>query len=406
MGAALSDAALCCSSRDDVRSSFADAEPAYVRNRHESWNEVADADEFQTFFDCCETAEEMLHRSFSGEALELQQQHQRARKVPLLRRLSSHDLDNPRNLALELVPEEVNLRGGQSSGTRSWPQKIGQAPQLLPEDVYEHLVLELTESVRSVWRQRVESGDLEERIQVQLKEGFPELDDWTNLETVRRMLRASNGNIDQSKTMLVKAIACRVRERELFRSLHCKVACDMRIIGRDKENRPTIYMCARSQNDPIRNLIPQVFVAFEAATRLAMADGQAVLVADMHQLQPRLNMDAFAFRELADNFGVVFADRLKKIIIVDFSFLAQAVWSLLKPILSERTQNKINFLSEAKARSYVAEHFGGPTSDRILSAFDINRDKSSSAEDRALHARRTSICDVPLGGLRSTDEAG
>ena len=42
----------------------------------------------------------------------------------------------------------------------------------------------------------------------------------------------------------------------------------MRIIGRDRQNRPTIYISARSQTEPLRALIPQVFLAFEARVRL------------------------------------------------------------------------------------------------------------------------------------------
>ena len=77
------------------------------------------------------------------------------------------------------------------------------------------------------------------------------------------MLRASQGNMSQAVPMLMKAIECRVRERELFRSMRCQVACDMRIIGRDRENRPVIYMSARSQTEHLRELIPHVFLAFE-----------------------------------------------------------------------------------------------------------------------------------------------
>lgn len=67
--------------------------------------------------------------------------------------------------------------------------------------------------------------------------------------------------------MLMKAIECRVRERELFQSMRCQVACDMRIIGRDRENRPVIYLSARSQSEHLRELIPHVFLAFEVPTK-------------------------------------------------------------------------------------------------------------------------------------------
>ncbi|CAE7710897.1 unnamed protein product [Symbiodinium sp. CCMP2456] len=369
-----------------------------VKNRHHSWQDVPETEEFQVFFDCYETREEMLQRTFSGES------EHRPRRWPLERRGSG---ELPRNRPLSLVPEAGFRTFAERASIRQLPEPTFRDDMpLLPEDVYEDLVPVLKEEVLDQWRRRMEEGDLDEQLQKQLHAGFPELEEWTSLSTVRRMLRASQGNLAQATPMLMKAIECRVRERELFQCMRCKAACDMRIIGRDRQNRPTIYISARSQTEPLRALIPQVFLAFEAATRLAQEDGQAILVADMIQLQPHLNMDLFAFKDLANNFGVVFADRLNCILIVDFSWVAQAVWSTLKPFLSERTQRKINFLSEAKARSFVSQNFSAATRDRIFSSFDINRDELSTQEDRFAHALRTAICDVPLGELRAADEAG
>ncbi|CAE7907990.1 SPAC3H8.02 [Symbiodinium microadriaticum] len=394
MGNALGDVSnyACCTTRGD------EAAALLVKNRHHSWQDVPETEEFQVFFDCYETREEMVQRTFSGES------EHRPRRWPLERR-SSGEL--PRNRPLSLVPEAGFRTFAERASIRQLPEPTFRDDMpLLPEDVYEDLVPVLKEEVLEQWRRRMEEGDLDEQLQKQLQTGFPELEEWTSLSTVRRMLRASQGNLAQATPMLMKAIECRVRERELFQCMRCKAACDMRIIGRDRQNRPTIYISARSQTEPLRALIPQVFLAFEAATRLAQEDGQAILVADMIQLQPHLNMDLFAFKDLANNFGVVFADRLNCILIVDFSWVAQAVWSTLKPFLSERTQRKINFLSEAKARSFVSENFSAATRDRIFSSFDINRDELSTQEDRFAHALRTAICDVPLGELRAADEAG
>lgn len=380
---------VCCTTRGD------EAAVHLIKNRHNSWQDLPEADEFQAFFDCYETHEEMLQRAHSGEG-----SLPGPRRYPLERRGS----DCTRSLGL--VPEAGFRTYAERESLRGMPRKTDpDSVPLLPEDVYEDLVPVLRNDVREQWRRRIEEGDLDEKLRVQLKHGFPELE-WTNLTTVRRMLRASQGSMSQAVPMLMKAIECRVRERELFQSMRCKVACDMRIIGRDRENRPVIYLSARSQTEHLRELIPHVFLAFEAASRLAQEDGQAILVADMIQMQPSLNMDPFAFKDLANNFGVVFADRLKCILIVDFSFIAQAVWSTLRPFLSERTQKKINFVNEAKARIIVKETFIAPTQDRVFSSFDINRDELSTSEDRFSHALRTAICDVPLGELRAADEAG
>ena len=64
--------------------------------RHHSWQDVPETEEFQVFFDCYETREEMLQRTFSGES------EHRPRRWPLERRGSG---ELPRNRPLSLVPE-------------------------------------------------------------------------------------------------------------------------------------------------------------------------------------------------------------------------------------------------------------------------------------------------------------
>ncbi|CAK9076126.1 CRAL-TRIO domain-containing protein C3H8.02 [Durusdinium trenchii] len=406
---------VCCTTRGD------EAAVHLIKNRHNSWQDLPEADEFQAFFDCYETHEDRPADPIVG-----------SEKNRSFSRLCGREGVN--DLLLNQHRCHVNHAGfrtyAERESLRGMPRKTDpDSVPLLPEDVYEDLVPVL----------RNDEGDLDEKLRVQLKHGFPELED---LESSIGLWRAQlvfkicsvlvpsqaasagymqlaplqlrictispleGGCGDTAVPMLMKAIECRVRERELFQSMRCKVACDMRIIGRDRENRPVIYLSARSQTEHLRELIPHVFLAFEAASRLAQEDGQAILVADMIQMQPSLNMDPFAFKDLANNFGVVFADRLKCILIVDFSFIAQAVWSTLRPFLSERTQKKINFVNEAKARIIVKETFTAPTQDRVFSSFDINRDELSTSEDRFSHALRTAICDVPLGELRAADEAG
>ncbi|CAE7506651.1 SPAC3H8.02 [Symbiodinium pilosum] len=318
MGNALGDVSnyACCTTRGD------EAAALLVKNRHHSWQDVPETEEFQVFFDCYETREEMLQRTFSGDSACsgcMPGQH-RPRRYPLERRSSG---EMPRTRMQSRAPE-VGFRTYAERASVRLPEPVFRDDMpLLPEDVYEDLVPVLKQEVLDQWQKRLKEGDLDEGLQKQLQAGFPELEEWTSLSTVRRMLRASNGNLAQSTVMLMKAIECRVRERELFQCMRCKVACDIRIIGRDRQNRPTIYISARSQTEPLRTLIPQVFLAFEAATRLAQEDGQAILVADMIQLQSHLNLDLFAFKDLANNFGVVFADRLNCILIVDFSWVAQ-----------------------------------------------------------------------------------
>lgn len=173
----------------------------------------------------------------------------------------------------------------------------------------------------------------------------------------------------------------------------------------DVQQRPVVYISCRSQSAPLGEMLPQLFLAFEAAVRIGHPEGQIVMIADMTGLNVRLNMDRVAIREFSESFGTVFADRLNFVLIVDFSFVAQTLWSLCQPLLSERTRRKIQFVNEGQARSLCRERLAKPTCERVLSAFDINRDTSSRVADREAHAKRTSICDVPLG-VPAVNEAG
>merc|ERR1719373_828262 len=96
----------------------------------------------------------------------------------------------------------------------------------------------------------------------------------------------------------------------------------------------------------------------------------------------KMNMDLTAIKDLGGVFGTVFADRFAFILIVDFSILAQGMWAMLRPLVSTRTYNKINFVGISKARQIVADKFAPSTCERINSAFDINRDSRSTVEER------------------------
>jgi len=302
---------------------------------------------------------------------------------------------------LALVPEE------EAIATR--PLAGGSSSLTVEEEKYQPSVPVLARRVQEAWTdKRSQPGALDGELERLLAEGFPELEEWTSPEVCLRMLRAVQGDEETAATMLTKAIECRVRDRKLYASMVCEVVCDIRVIGRDVRDRPTVYICARSQQRPLKELTPQLILAFEAAVRLSQGQGggQVVLVADMHKFSPSMNMDPYSLKDLAGSFGSVFADRFAFILIVDFSFVAQSIWSMMKPLISERTSKKINFVAEKKAREICQERFSGPTCDRILSAFDINRAKTTTEEEREAHARRTAICDVPLGVVRPTDAAG
>jgi len=253
-------------------------------------------------------------------------------------------------------------------------------------------LVHIVEHVREAWEAR-----MVEHTSSHLEEEFPEITEWTKAPVVERMLRAAGGKQEEATDLLIKAIDCRVRDRELFTSLRCNVLFDIRVIGRDVQQRPTIYFCFGSQKGSLRDIIPQTLLAYEVAARITEPDGQFVLIADMHNFTLSKNLEFSAMRYFCDVVGSVYAERLHFSLIVDFSYVAQTMWSLAKSRMSEVTRNKLCFAGKTKAQKIVRERFQGTTCEWILSSFEINRDQSCSDEDRHLHAQRTSICDVPLG---------
>lgn len=221
----------------------------------------------------------------------------------------------------------------------------------------------------------------------------PELE-WADLAAAQRMVRAMLGNEERAVKLLVQALELRERDRSLYTTLHCEESCDMRIIGEDKELRPVIYFCAKSQTGGVRAIRDQFITVFETACRMASADnrpGNILFLVDSHDLQTRQWTDFGAITDLADVCGCVFAERIAKIVIVDFSSAAQTAWWVIKRLLNPVTQRKFNFVSLLEAKTMCQEELEMATAKRVLQSFEVNRNNLLSVEDRHLHGKCTSI---------------
>jgi len=211
------------------------------------------------------------------------------------------------------------------------------------------------------------------------------------------MLRATAGDEVQALSLLLKALEMRVHNRELLRCRECQVVNDARVVGRDRQDHPTILMSAKAQAASIKELRDQLVLAYEAGCEQTTEEGTIIIIADMLGFRPSLNCDMFALKDLSDTLGSVYADRLHQIVVVDFSWAAQIVWRLIKPMMSERTKKKFAFLSEKEAKAMVRQQFDDASCQRICDSFDMNRDPDNTWEDLMLHARRTAVGDMPLG---------
>lgn len=397
----MGNAVTCCTVRDgdshakELPESPRDTSYEDQKMRHESWCSIPDvAEEHWVFFECedDDALEELpapgVMKKLSG-GQSPNGTRKRVQRGSTWYSLRPQAYSSP----FEMVPE--------NSSTWSDRRDSDYQPLLEEPCPFEGSVDRVSKDVIEYWRGREKSdSSTDAKLNQQLEEGFPELDEWTSRDNVRRYLRAMHGNEREATQLLIKALTYRVLKRDLFNSLVCDVVVDCRVIGRDRFRRPAVYMCAHSQRSPLKEVAPQMLLAFEAAVRLCQSDGQICLILDMHKFTPSLNMDGGTIKELGSAFGSVFAERFNFIMLVDFSFLAQGVWSMGKGLLSDSTQKKIAFVSEKKARGIAKEKFSDATGERILASFDINRDRASTQEEREAHALRTSICDVPLGAAR------
>jgi len=202
----------------------------------------------------------------------------------------------------------------------------------------------------------------------------PEME-WANLETARRLWRACEGNKPRADRAFLQAMEIRYRDRELYTTLRFQKCCDMRIIGYDRDKRPVVYFCAASQKEGLAFMKDQFIASLEAASRMSSAgsDGQVILIVDMHGLNSRLNADFRAVTDLAETLGCVFAERMRRIIIVDFSSAAQTLWWIVKPFLSQVTQQKFSFVGANKAKILCRDELEEGTATTAIQSFEVNR---------------------------------
>jgi hypothetical protein len=75
-------------------------------------------------------------------------------------------------------------------------------------------------------------------------------------------------------------------------------------------------------------------------------------------------------------------------------------------MMTERTKNKFAFVSVAEAITMVRRQFNDANYQRIVSTFNLTRDRQRSVEEMMIHAQLTALGEVPLGpfdGASTTD---
>jgi len=352
----------CCTAREPGNGAkgLSDLLPAISPFR----KEVEEEPEACDFFECAETFQEL---DYLREVEKLDQIRFRARSYSKSSILTTSTTEPER---------EPSISGRQSSvcsGSSSGLEAVGT------KDLAEAMaLLEAT-------RQRFQEA--------YPKEGkdCPEME-WANLGTARRMVQACEGDDDRARRSFFQAMELRLRDREVYTTLVHEKHCDLRIIGHDKHHRPVIYFCAHNQRNGIRAIRDQLLAHFEGACRMAEdGDGQINFVVDMYGLRPTLFSDYQAIKDLAQSLGAVFAERIHRIVIVDFSSAAQTIWWMLKPFLSPVTQRKFSFSSFHHALQLCRDELDEETAKRVQASMEVNRDEDASSQSREKHAELTTV---------------
>lgn len=347
------------------------------------------------FFDCCETILE----------LQSKEPQQRAGRVPRLvvpPRPAVLDEGTPVNARMDCL---TAVTVAANAACEELVGELAEATKVLEQTRTEwsRRVMECGRGLETAFVRPAAVDPAVEHLLHQrqlLSDALAELQ-WADLSQARRMLKANIGDVQKAVAMFVQALELRVRDREIFVNLRCDVRCDMRILGSDLSERPVVYLCARSQTAPLRCIRDQFILTLEQACKMSgstqKGEGRLYLIADMHGLQTTWNMDAAALQDLAEMCGTVFADRICKIVIVDFSRAAQAAWWMLKQMLSPVTREKFAFVGTAKALEICRLDLDGATFERLQETLEVNRDPAKSPEEILNHARRTTVHEVPLG---------
>lgn len=215
--------------------------------------------------------------------------------------------------------------------------------------------------------------------------------DWATLDTAERMLRANVGDCEKAVAMFLRALEVRQRDFEIFNGKECEPLCDIRVFARDVECHPVVYLCTKSQKVPLHMLREQFILTFEKACRLTPEDGQLVALCDAHGMSVQLNTSVTAIKYFAELFGTVYAARLKRLVIIDFSRTAQAVWYMAQPLLTETTKKKVFFVGKVEALELCRSDFSEADFEKLKQTLEINRDRKCSQEERERHAAATTL---------------
>ena len=182
-----------------------------------------------------------------------------------------------------------------------------------------------------------------------------------------RYLRATNGNVENAKKLLMRTLTWRGTIRGMHGSHPFSVSeftqeidkGDIYISSLDSEGRAVIVirgsMLGSTDKLDTDKVLRHLTFILESACRLMVDQEQWVCIIDLHGFmsQAPLSFSLELLRTLTD----FYTERLYSAIIVDAPSLFSFLWASISPFLEEGTKRKINFITSREWRKRsVARH--------------------------------------------------
>merc|ERR1712039_217304 len=175
-------------------------------------------------------------------------------------------------------------------------------------------------------------------------------------ENVRRYYEGRDGNPAAAAEIFAQALRWREEYREVLSGERApKWQTDLRVLARGETGYPIIYGCFRfnvpATQSTTQHIVEHMAAVMEAAAKAAVRSGvfAADNIMDCHGYRMADNLNPAPLLALMRMCNQPYRDGLRTAIVVDAPQSFQLLWRLAKPLLSEKTKQKIRFLSREEA---------------------------------------------------------
>lgn len=173
--------------------------------------------------------------------------------------------------------------------------------------------------------------------------------DWVAAADVQRMLVATEGDLSLARTKLCDAVKWQARTLDAW--LKRDGPREMRVIARGIKQRPLIYSSAHHQR--AGDILP---AQWACCWHNAIVDSrdpfvQIDVVLDCYGFQPFLNLSLRPYMSLAPSLDSFFAERIHRLVLIDFPSIAQFLYTGMKPFVPQKTLEKVVFVNRASPES-------------------------------------------------------